>query len=300
MQPFFSTTRIHPRNAFRRWRETICERLIPSTFMPLHDVPFHAGWTSPASGACRSQDGPHSHATEATPDAIRRHGSLPPLRVHEALWPRRHPARRSGGCIPDGRLRRLDAREQSASSRYIPCRRSAARALRGMLGPSRQFCALDGRGGPRLHVLASTFIHELIRVGHQLTPDAAARMASIGVDLIVASLAERMAQEVPAVRPRHRHGPARQGLCRGPPRRPDPRPAAARRRDGRVAAPAAGAVPRARPAHLRLDLAAPAGGGRQAAGRPGLRPPVDRHRWPSAAASPARPISPAASRSATA
>lgn len=45
--------------------------------------------------------------------------------------------------------------------------------------------------------LTASFIRELIRVRHQLTPDAAERMATIGVDLILASLAERLALEAP-------------------------------------------------------------------------------------------------------
>ena len=66
-----------------------------------------------------------------------------------------------------------------------------------VLGPSRLYSAHTVGGALASTILAHTYVRELIRVGGQLSPDAAERMASIGIDLIVASLSERMAQEVP-------------------------------------------------------------------------------------------------------
>ena len=77
--------------------------------------------------------------------------------------------------------------------------------LESVLGPARLFSALPVGGNLAPTRLANTYIRELIRVGDRLTRDAAARMASIGIDLIVASLAERLAQEVP----RSPHGTSR-------------------------------------------------------------------------------------------
>ncbi|SFL32301.1 transcriptional regulator, AraC family [Methylobacterium pseudosasicola] len=73
--------------------------------------------------------------------------------------------------------------------------------LERMLGPTRQFTALTfgtkGGTGP----LIRSFFEGLVRVHETLTPSSAERMASIGTDLIVAGLAERLAQDVP--RPLH-------------------------------------------------------------------------------------------------
>ncbi|WP_370693875.1 helix-turn-helix domain-containing protein [Methylobacterium sp. NEAU K] len=70
-----------------------------------------------------------------------------------------------------------------------------------MLGSARLYTALTVRSDLGSTALAMRFFQELIRVHRQLAPEAAGRMASIGVDLIVAAIAERLAQEVP--RPLH-------------------------------------------------------------------------------------------------
>jgi AraC family transcriptional activator of tynA and feaB len=69
--------------------------------------------------------------------------------------------------------------------------------LEGMLGPSSLYTSLTIGAELPSTALALTFFRELIQVGGQLERDAAERMASIGIDLLVASIAERMAREVP-------------------------------------------------------------------------------------------------------
>ena len=69
--------------------------------------------------------------------------------------------------------------------------------LESVLGPSHLFTALAVEAGLASATLANTYAWELIRVGDRLAPDGAARIASIGIDLVVAGLAERVAQEVP-------------------------------------------------------------------------------------------------------
>ena len=73
--------------------------------------------------------------------------------------------------------------------------------LESVFGSTRLYAGLSLGADLASTRLATTFIHELIQVRRQLSPDAAERMAAIGVDLIVASLAERLAQEMP--RPIH-------------------------------------------------------------------------------------------------
>jgi len=73
--------------------------------------------------------------------------------------------------------------------------------LERMLGPTRHFTALTfgSRGGTG--PLVRTFFEELVRVHEKLPASSAERMAGVGIDLIMAGLAERLAQEVP--RPLH-------------------------------------------------------------------------------------------------
>ncbi|SDA30064.1 AraC-type DNA-binding protein [Methylobacterium sp. UNC378MF] len=201
MQPFFSTDGIHPRNAFRRWRETICERLIPIDLQPLHEGPFQGRLDVTSIGPAPITKMAHTAMrTEATPDAIRRHGQ--PDRLYATMKLSGRDAIHQGdqeAVFRTGDFVVIDARPavcetNTGISLVIDLPRERFEA---MLGPSRQFCALTVGADLASTTLANTFIRDLIRVSDRLTADAAARMASIGTDLIIASLAERMAQEVP-------------------------------------------------------------------------------------------------------
>jgi AraC-like DNA-binding protein len=201
MQPFFSTDGIHPKNAFRKWRETICERLIPIEQKPLHDVPFQGRLDVTSIGPVPISRMAHTAMrTEATPEAIRRHGQ--PDRLYATMKLSGHDAIQQGdreAVTRTGDFVVIDARPavceaNTGVSLVIDLPRERFEA---MLGPSRLFCTLTVGADLASTALANTFIQDLIRVSDRLTGDAAARMASIGTDLIIASLAERMAQEVP-------------------------------------------------------------------------------------------------------
>ncbi|MGU3665153.1 helix-turn-helix domain-containing protein [Methylobacterium sp. A49B] len=73
--------------------------------------------------------------------------------------------------------------------------------LESVLGPSNLYTSLTIGAELASTTLALTYFRELIQVEGQLSADAAERMSSIGIDLIVASIAERMAKDVP--RPLH-------------------------------------------------------------------------------------------------
>ena len=201
MQPFFSTDGIHPKNAFRKWRETICERLIPIEQKPLHEVPFQGRLDVTSIGPVPISRMAHTAMrTEATPDAIRRHGQ--PDRLYATMKLSGHDAIQQGdreAVTRMGDFVVIDARPavceaNTGVSLVIDLPRERFEA---MLGPSRLFCALTVGADLASTALANTFFQDLIRVSDRLTVDAAARMASIGTDLLIASLAERMAQEVP-------------------------------------------------------------------------------------------------------
>ncbi|WP_342111295.1 helix-turn-helix domain-containing protein [Methylobacterium sp. SI9] len=69
--------------------------------------------------------------------------------------------------------------------------------LERMLGPARLFAALPIGADMPGASLARTFFDELVRVHGSLSPEMAERMMGVGVDLLVAAMAERMAQETP-------------------------------------------------------------------------------------------------------
>ncbi|MCJ2136491.1 helix-turn-helix domain-containing protein [Methylobacterium sp. J-026] len=69
--------------------------------------------------------------------------------------------------------------------------------LEGMLGTSRRFTGLTVDGTLPTATLTRSFLCNLARVGEDLAPHAAERMVSVGIDLIIACLAGRMAKEPP-------------------------------------------------------------------------------------------------------
>lgn len=68
--------------------------------------------------------------------------------------------------------------------------------LESVLGSTRLYTAMAMGTDVASTAVTVKFVHELVRLRAQLDPESAARMASIGVDLIVASIAERLALEV--------------------------------------------------------------------------------------------------------
>ena len=69
--------------------------------------------------------------------------------------------------------------------------------LESVLGPARRYAALTVGAELATATLAMSFFEELSRMHHRLDPVTGARMGSIGVDLIVASIAERIALDAP-------------------------------------------------------------------------------------------------------
>ena len=69
--------------------------------------------------------------------------------------------------------------------------------LEGMLGTSRRFTGLTVDGTLPTSTLTRSFLCNLARVGEDLAPHTAERLVSVGIDLIIACLAGRMATETP-------------------------------------------------------------------------------------------------------
>jgi AraC family transcriptional activator of tynA and feaB len=201
MQTFFSTDGIHPRNAFRRWREVMCDQMVPNEIRNLDAAPFQARIEAAAFGPLLiTRSVQSSTRTEVTPEAVRRNGRGDRLYAvltqsgrHAVQQNEREAAALAGDFVVlDHRPGVSEIETGSVLILDLPRER-----LERVLGPSRLFTALTIEANLASTTLASTYIRELIRVGDQLPADGKARMASIGVDLIVAGLAERLAQEVP-------------------------------------------------------------------------------------------------------
>ncbi|MBE7199889.1 MAG: helix-turn-helix domain-containing protein [Parafilimonas terrae] len=204
MQTIFTTDEVQSKDRFRHWREVCEDRLVPMAQTCLSEEPFHAtieavgvgtlaftkfalrnlrAATTPQtlrhennktdylfmslvlSGTVKSDQ--HDHSTVDTPGDFS-------IRDTSTPWTIQH----------DGYSEVLAIQ--------IPRDR-----LEGMLGSTRRFAGLTVGGGLPTTTLTRTFLQNLLRVGDRLAPEAAERMASTGIDLVAASLAERMAREPP-------------------------------------------------------------------------------------------------------
>ncbi|SDN80310.1 AraC-type DNA-binding protein [Methylobacterium phyllostachyos] len=69
--------------------------------------------------------------------------------------------------------------------------------LESMLGATRRFAGLTVEGTLPTAILARSYLCNLARLAGQLTPQVADRLVGVGLDLVIASVAERMALETP-------------------------------------------------------------------------------------------------------
>ncbi len=202
MQPLFSTVGLHPRNSFQRWQEILLERQIPLEQTRLDPGSFEGRLDVAGIGPLlmtRTTQGPMR--SEITPAIIRRFDKGDTLVVVFKLAGVATTSQDDRSCPQrTGDLFVLDHRPAvltsgaGSQSMYLELPRAR---LERLLGPARLYTALTIGGGLASTILTTTFFHELIRIRDQLGPETVARMTGIGVDLIVASIAERMAQEVP-------------------------------------------------------------------------------------------------------
>ena len=92
--------------------------------------------------------------------------------------------------------RRTAVMASSADSRTLLVEVPRA-SLEQALGSTRRYTALTIGTDQASTSLVTGFFDGLVRTHERLPPDTAARAASIGIDLLVASIAERLARAAP-------------------------------------------------------------------------------------------------------
>lgn len=201
METLFSTDGFHPRHAFRRWREMFCERLAPVNLHVSDEASFQGRVEATSIGSMLISRSSHTATrVETTAETVRRSGKQD--RVHVILRLSGQETIRQGDQEAVCRAgdfvvlgpRPLVSMAETGTKLVLDLPRDR---FETMLGPSRLFSALTVGANFASTPLASTYIKDLIAVSDRFSPEAATRMASIGIDLLVASLSERMAQEVP-------------------------------------------------------------------------------------------------------
>jgi AraC-like DNA-binding protein len=207
MRTILSTADVSPLTAFKTWQEAVVERIVPVELTPLDHRPF--------KGTLEAADvGPliitrvtqSAMRTVATPDTIRRHNKHDTLTVGfvlngevTSLQGDRQAVQRAGEIVVLDRIPTVMATRADSSSLILEIPRDR---LQGMLGSVKLFSCMTIGANQASTSIAAAFFNEYVRVQSRLAPDAAARMASIGIDLIVAGIAEHMASDVP----KHVHG----------------------------------------------------------------------------------------------
>ncbi|MET0527598.1 MAG: helix-turn-helix domain-containing protein [Microvirga sp.] len=206
MQTLFSTNDLHSRDSFKRWQETLFNQGARVEQKRLDDGLFTATMEAAVIGSIAvSRVRLSALRIEAPPGMIRTAADEGRVMVTLQLAGAAT-ADQDGRCSVQrpGDLVVISPRPtvltMSEGSKCLSLQIPRER-LENVLGSTQLYTALTVGSDLASVALVSVFFNELIRVQHELTPDSATRMASVGVDLIVASIADRMAKDVP--RPIH-------------------------------------------------------------------------------------------------
>jgi AraC-like DNA-binding protein len=204
MQTIFSTDGIRPEDRFRQWRDLCEDRLVPMAQNCLGDAPFHATIEGREIGCLVFTRFSLSNLRAATTRPMLRHENNKFdylfLSIVLAGTVKAEQNEYCGKDIAgDFSIRDTNTTwtiEHGGYSEVLAVQIPRVR-LEAMLGSARRFAGLTVGGNLPTTTLTRSFLGNLLRAGDRLTPDSAERMISAGIDLIIASLAERMAMEAP-------------------------------------------------------------------------------------------------------
>lgn len=204
MQTIFSTDAILTKDRFHQWRDICEDRLVPMTQNCLGDEPFHAVIAGTQIGGLNVTKFSLSNLrASTTAQALRNENNktdqLFMSMVSSGAVNADQNDRSTTDRIGDFSIRDTNTPwtiEHNGYSEVLAIEIPRSR-LEGMLGSARHFAGLTVGGHLPTTILARSFLSNLLRVEDQLTPQAAERMTAVGIDLVIASLTERMARETP-------------------------------------------------------------------------------------------------------
>lgn len=204
MDLVFSTAGHHPRNKFKFWREMLVDRFGAVDQKRVDDQPFEGAIEIARIGSLaitRVTQGSVRHERQSLKSRRASDTLMVALKlsgVSKSVQGDRSAIQRAGDLVVLNDRPTLLETSGAGQSLMLELPRMR---LESVLGPSSLYTSLTVGADLASTALTLTFFKDLLRVHRDLSPDAAERMAAIGVDLIVASVAERVAQEVP--RPLH-------------------------------------------------------------------------------------------------
>ena len=204
MQKIFSTEGVQPKDRFRLWRDVCEDRLVPMAQDCLGDGPFDASILGTSIGELTFTKFALSNIKAATTAQTIRHANNKTDQLFLSMV--------LSGTVRSGQNDRsttdragdISIRDTNTPWMIEHAGHTEVLAigiprdrLEGMLGSARHFAGLTVSGDLPVTTLARTFLCDLLNVEDQLTPQTAERMVSVGLDLVAASIAERLAMDTP-------------------------------------------------------------------------------------------------------
>ncbi|KST58134.1 AraC family transcriptional regulator [Methylobacterium sp. GXS13] len=208
MQTIFSTDEVRPKDRFRHWRDVCEDRLVPMEQDCLGEGQFDATIDGASIGGLDfTKFALRNLRASTTPRTLRHENHktdhLFMSMVLSGTVRADQNDRSSTDTNGDFAIRDTNTPwtiEHSGYSEVLAIAIPRER-LEGVLGSARIFAGLTVEGHLPVATLARSFLSNLLREEDRLPPHVAERMAGVGIDLVVASLAERLARELP--RPVH-------------------------------------------------------------------------------------------------
>lgn len=202
MKTVFSTETIDPSRRFQVWRETLFDCIGPVEQKRIDDGPFNGRIEAARVGDLRLTRVTESALqTEVTPATLRRRDDTGTVFVLIQLEGRstssqdgRDTVQRPGDIVVLGGRPNVHRSSRTDKSIVVELPRER---LEDFLGPTKIYTAFSSGSTSPGSMLAVQFFQQLADVAERFTAETAARMSRIGVDLIVASFAERLAQDLP-------------------------------------------------------------------------------------------------------
>lgn len=204
MRKLFSTDHAEAHHRFRQWREVCEERLVPMDQSQLGDDLFDAAIEAVDVGPLAFTKFTLSNLRAVTtPSTIRHSGNKDDQLIISIVQSGIVFSEQNGLSIRDD-ADTFTIRDTSTPWTIEHRGRTDVIAvalprerLEGLLGSARNFVGVTLGDELPAAALARSFLVNLAKVGDRLPAAAAVQMAGIGVDLLVASMAERLAQGTP-------------------------------------------------------------------------------------------------------
>lgn len=204
MEKIFATSGARADVSFHQWHSFCDERIVPMRHRQLVDGPFSASAEGCGVGGLTiTKMSLGNLSLETTPQTIRHQKNRSDHIFVSLILDGAVKVDQNGRSTID-RSGDFGVRDQTTPWRIaydgqtdIVAIELPRKRLEGILGPARHFSGVTVDGDLPSATLARSFLCELMRLGERLAPEAAERMATIGTDLIVAGIAERMALDTP-------------------------------------------------------------------------------------------------------